>query len=205
MKVLLINGSPHEFGCTYTALKEVANKLNEEDIQTEIYFLGNKPIQSCTACGSCRNTKKCIFNDQVNEVIDKASEVDGLIIGSPVHYAAASGMITAFMDRLFYASNAYSYKPGAAITVARRAGTVSAFDQLNKYFTINNMPIVSSQYWNMVFGNTPEEVLKDEEGMQIMQTLGLNMAWLLKSIEAGKKAGLQSPLVKKKARTNFIR
>lgn len=205
MKVLLINGSPHEFGCTYTALKEVANKLNEEDIQTEIYFLGNKPIQSCTTCGSCRNTRKCIFNDQVNEVIAKAQEVDGLIVGSPVHYAAASGMITAFMDRLFYASNAYSYKPGAAVTVARRAGTVSAFDQLNKYFTINNMPVVSSQYWNMAFGNTPEEILMDEEGMQIMRTLGLNMAWLLKSIEAGKKAGLQSPSAEKRARTNFIR
>jgi len=205
MKVLLINGSPHEFGCTYTALKEVANKLNEEDIQTEIYFLGNKPIQSCTACGSCRNTGKCIFNDQVNEVIAKAQEIDGLIVGTPVHYAAASGMVTAFMDRLFYASNAFSYKPGAAVAVARRAGTVSAFDQLNKYFTINNMPVVSSQYWNMAFGNTPEEILKDEEGMQIMRTLGLNMAWLLKSIAEGKKAGLQYPSVEKKARTNFIR
>jgi multimeric flavodoxin WrbA len=146
------------------------------------------------------------FNDDtVNIALEKAKDVDGFIFGSPVHYAGASGVITSFLDRFFYAGSSFQYKPGAAIVSCRRGGATAAFDQLNKYFTISNMPIVSSQYWNMVHGNTPEEVVQDLEGMQIMRTLGKNMAWLLKSIEAGKKAGVSLPKKEEKVRTNFIR
>lgn len=207
MKVLIINGSPHQYGCTYTALQEVAKALNEDGVETEIYFLGNRPFQSCTACGGCRKNDpaRCVFDDQVNEILDKADQIDGLIIGSPVHYAAASGIITAFMDRLFYVNSAFSFKPGAAVVSCRRGGNLTAFDQLNKYFTINNMPVVSSSYWNIVYGNTPEEVMKDLEGLQTMRNLGHNMAWMLKVIASGKAQGLIHPNPEKQFRTNFIR
>ncbi|GHV72656.1 FMN reductase [Bacteroidia bacterium] len=206
MRVLLINGSPHEKGCTYTALSEVAQALNAEGVETEIYHLGSKPMQGCTACGSCRKLKKCVFEDQVNEIIEKAKTMDGFIFGSPVYYSGVNGTMTAFLNRLFYAgSSHFAYKPGAAVVSARRAGTTATLDQLNKYFTISNMPVVSSQYWNMVHGNTPDEVRQDLEGMQIMRTLGRNMAWLLKSIEAGKQAGLTRPEAEQRIGTNFIR
>lgn len=208
MKVLLINGSAHKNGCTYTALSEVAKALEKENIETEIFHIGNLPIRGCTGCGNCSKTDsgKCIFNDDtVNIVLEKAKEADGFIFGSPVHYAGASGMITSLLDRVFYAGKDFAYKPGAAVVSCRRAGSTAALDQLNKYFTISNMPVVSSQYWNMVHGNSPEEVKQDLEGMQIMRTLGKNMAWLLKSIETGKKAGITLPEKEKKARTNFIR
>ncbi|OOM76855.1 iron-sulfur flavoprotein [Clostridium puniceum] len=207
MKVLLINGSPKVKGCTYTALTEIAKELEKENIEAEIFHVGNKPVRGCMACGGCYKTNGvCVFNDDtVNEALEKAKEADGFIFGSPVHYAAASGAITSFLDRFFYAGNSFQYKPGAAIVSCRRGGSTAAFEQLNKYFTISNMPVVSSQYWNMVHGNTPEEVKQDLEGMQTMRTLGKNMAWLLKSIQAGKEAGISLPEKESRAVTNFIR
>jgi multimeric flavodoxin WrbA len=208
MKVLLVNGSAREKGCTYTALAEAAGALEKQGVQTEIFHIGKKPISGCLACGSCRKTGKCFMNDPVNEFLEKAAEADGFIFGSPVHFAAASGMLTSFMDRVFYSnmrSKLFAYKPAAAVVSARRGGTTAAFDQINKYFTISNMPVVSSQYWNMVHGNTPEEVKQDLEGMQIMRTLGNNMAWLLKSIAAGKAAGVPLPEKEAPQMTNFIR
>lgn len=207
MKVLLINGSPKAKGCTYTALTEVARELEKENIETEIFHIGNKPIRGCMGCGGCTTSNKCVFNDDsVNEAIEKAKTCDGFIFGSPVHYAAASGTLTSFLDRVFYASGkSFAYKPGAAIVSCRRGGATAAFEQLNKYFTISNMPVVSSQYWNMVHGNTPEEVKQDLEGMQTMRVLGRNMAWLLKSINAGREAGVNLPEKENRVATNFIR
>ncbi len=208
MKVLLINGSPKVKGCTYTALCEVAKELEKENIQTEIFHVGNKPIRGCMACGGCSKdgSSKCAFDDDtVNIALEKVKEVDGFIFGSPVHYAGASGQITSFLDRFFYAGDDFQYKPGAAIVSCRRGGSTAAFEQLNKYFTISKMPIVSSQYWNMVHGNTPEEVKQDLEGMQTMRTLGKNMAWLLQCIDAGKKSGVSLPEEEQRAITNFIR
>lgn len=206
MKVLLVNGSPRIKGCTYTALQEVANTLNQQGIETEIFQVGAKPICGCIGCGVCSKTGKCFMNDVVNEFVEKAASADAFVFGSPVHYAAASGSITSFLDRAFYSGGSvFADKPGAAVVSCRRGGATATFDQINKYFTICNMPIVSSQYWNMVHGNTPEEVVQDEEGMQTMRTLGSNMAWLLKCIEAGKKAGIAMPVREEKLRTNFIR
>ncbi len=214
MKVILVNGSPHKEGCTYTALTEVEKELKAEGIETEIFWLGTKPISGCLGCGACcrkgQNGEKpsglCVINDIVNEFTEKAKEADGFIFGSPVHYAALSGALTSFMDRAFYGKGAiYRYKPAAGIVSARRGGTTAAFDQINKYFTISSMPVVSSKYWNMVHGNTPEQVRQDEEGMQIMRELGRNMAWLLKCIEAGRAAGIEAPVKEKPVMTNFIR
>lgn len=207
MKVLLINGSPKEKGCTFTALSEVAKTLKEEGADTEIYHIGSGPVQGCTACGKCMDgSRQCVFNDGVNEILKKVDVIDGLVIGSPVHYASAGGAISSFLDRLFYASaGAFAYKPGAAVVSARRAGTTAALDQLNKYFAITRMPMVTSQYWNMVHGHKPEDVLQDLEGMQIMRVLGRNMAWMLKCFEAGKKAGIDLPKPEPRAITNFIR
>ena len=194
MKVLLINGSPNKQGCTFTALSEVAKSLNAEGIETEIFHLGTKAIRGCIGCNQCANNRCSYTADIVNEALEKAEGADGYIFGSPVHYAAASGAITSFLDRFFYAAGAmHAYKPGAAVVTCRRGGASSALDQLNKYFTIRNMPVVSSKYWNMLYGTTPEEILNDKEGLEIMQQLGKNMAWLLKSIEAGKKAGVCQP------------
>lgn len=205
MKVLLVNGSPHEKGCTYTALKEVEKALNENGVQTEIYWVGNKPLSGCLGCAKCRELGKCVLGDKVNDFALKAAEADGFVFGSPVHYAHAGGMITAFMDRLFYSGGKHlAYKPAAAIASSRRAGGPATVDMLNKYFTISNMPVVSSNYWNDVHGNTPEEVLKDEEGLQTMRILGNNMAWLLKCIALGKEQGIE-PKKEVKIRTNFIK
>jgi len=211
MKVLLVNGGPHKEGCTYTALNEISKTLNEENIETEIFWVGNKPIAGCIACGGCKTKGKCVFDDTVNEFLEKAKEADGFVFGTPVHYAAASGAITSFMDRAFYSascsgnSKIFKYKPAASISSARRAGTTATYDQLNKYFGINEMPIISSRYWNMVHGNTPEEVRKDLEGMQIMRILARNMSYFLKCIEAGKKSGIELPKIEKIEKTNFIR
>ena len=206
MKVLLINGSPHKEGCTYTALDVVAKSLQEEGVETEIFQIGNKPVAGCMGCGACKKLGKCRFDDVVNECAEIAKQADAIIIGSPVHYASASGMATSFMDRLFYSSGgAYKYKLGAVVASARRAGTTATLDQLTKHFSISNMPLVNSCYWNMVHGNTPEEVKQDLEGMQIMRTLGKNMAWMLKCVEAGKKAGINHPEPEAKIKTNFIR
>lgn len=211
MKVILVNGGPHKEGCTYTALNEVAKTLNEEGIETEIFWVGNKPISGCIACKSCVKNGKCVFDDVVNEFVEKAKDVDGFIFGSPVHYAGATGAITSFMDRVFYSASQagkadrFLFKPAATVISARRAGTTATYDQLNKYFGINQMPIISSRYWNMVHGATPDDVKQDEEGMQIMRILGRNMAYYLKCIEAGKEKGIQLPKQEKTNFTNFIR
>ena len=206
MKVLLVNGSPHAQGCTYTALCEVAAALEKQGIETELFQVGTKPISGCLGCGVCIKTGKCVIDDVVNEFVEKAKDADGFVFGSPVHFANASGAITSFMDRAFYGKGAvYANKPAAAVMSCRRGGATATLDQLNKYFTISNMPIVSSQYWNMVHGNTPDEVRQDAEGMQTMRTLGINMAWLLKCIEAGKAAGIAMPEREAKVATNFIR
>ncbi len=206
MKVLLINGSPNKNGCTYTALAEIEKELNKNNIETEIFQIGNKPIRGCTACGKCSGNR-CIFNDDVvNEALEKCENIDGFIVGSPVYYASANGAVVSLLDRMFYAGGSLlKYKPAAAIASARRAGTTTTLDILNKYFTISCMPIVSSQYWNMVHGNNPDEVKQDLEGFQIMRTLGKNMAWLLKCIESGKENGINIPEQEQKQRTNFIR
>ncbi len=206
MKVLLINGSPNACGCTYTALSEIAKTLDKHAIDSEIYHIGTKPIAGCIACGKCKSGEPCIFDDGLNEIAARLDEFDALIVGAPIYYAGPSGQSTAFLDRLFYSSaGKLSGKPGAAIVSCRRGGASAGFDRLLKYFSINSMPIVTSQYWNQVHGNTPEEVIRDEEGMQTMRTLGENMAWLLKCIEAGKKAGVAEPAKEPRLRTNFIR
>lgn len=209
MKVLLVNGGPHKEGCTYTALTEVANELNSEGIETEIFWIGVKPVSGCIACRKCVENGKCVFDDVVNEFAEKCKQADGFIFGSPVHYAGATGAITSFMDRLFYSTsrqiNLFKLKPTACVVSARRAGTTATFDQINKYFAMNQMPIISSRYWNMVHGSSPDDVKKDEEGMQIMRILGRNMAYYLKCQEAGKKAGIQIPEQEPTIFTSFIR
>jgi multimeric flavodoxin WrbA len=206
-KVLLINGSPHEKGCTYTALAEASSVLAKHGIETEIMWIGNKPVSGCIACGSCAGTGVCVFgDDKVNYVVSELDTIDGLIIGTPVYYASASGQITSFCDRLFYtAGRRMAGKLAATVVSCRRGGASAAFDQINKYFTMSNMPVVSSQYWNQVHGSHPSDVEKDEEGLQTMRTLAENMAWLLSCIEAGKKAGIEKPVYEPHLWTNFIR
>jgi multimeric flavodoxin WrbA len=210
MKVLLVNGSPHEKGCTFTALEEVGKTLNAEGIETEIFHVGTKPLSGCIACKNCQKTGHCVFSDRVNDFLNIAGDADGFVFGSPVHYAAATGAITSFLDRAFYTDlqsgkQSFYLKPAAAIVSARRAGTTATFDQLNKYFTISEMPVISSRYWNMVHGATPEDVKKDLEGLQTMRVLARNMAWFLKCKEAGIKAGVPFPEREENIFTNFIR
>ena len=210
MKVLLLNGSPHERGCTHRALLEVGKSLEAEGIQTAFFWIGKAPIIGCQGCGGCAKAGKCVFSDGVNDFVAFAKEADGFVFGAPVHYAAAAGGITAFLDRAVYSASSagaqvFRLKPAAAIVSARRAGTTAALDQLNKYFTISQMPIISSRYWNMVHGNTPAEVEQDLEGMQVMRFLGRNMAYFLKCIEAGRKAGVPLPREEGRIATNFIR
>ena len=203
MKVLLINGSPHKEGCTFTALTEIKNQFEKEGIDSEIFWIGNKPVRGCIACMKCgHGNSKCAFDDDcANEIIDKIIEADGLIVGSPVYYSGPNGALCAILDRVFYAGNRnFVFKPAAAVVSCRRGGASASFDRLNKYFTISNMPIVSSQYWNSVHGNTPEEVKQDLEGLQIMRILAKNMAWMLKSIENN-----DLPELEEKIATNFIR
>ena len=205
MKVLLINGSPNEHGCTYTALSETAETLQKHGIDTEILYLGKKPVAGCIACGKCRETGKCVFDDKVNEVIDKLDSIDAIVVGSPVYYAGPSGQLTAFLDRLFYSGGGrMAGKLGASVVSCRRGGASAAFDRLNKYFTISSMPVVSSQYWNQVHGFMPEDVRKEGEGLQTMRTLGENMAWLLKCIEAGREKGISLPEYEERIATHFI-
>jgi multimeric flavodoxin WrbA len=212
MKVLLFNGSPHKQGCTYTALEEIAKTLQEEGIESEIYQIGIKPIGACRACYACAKLGKCVIdNDDVNNFIEYAKDFDGFIFGSPVHYASACGGVTAFLDRAFFSvfasgrGDIFMHKPGAAIASARRAGTTATLDQLNKYFTITQMPIISGRYWNMVHGASAEEVKQDLEGMQNMRILARNMAWHLKCKEAAEKAGIPMPKKEETVYTNFIR
>ena len=205
MNVLLINGSPHKEGCTYTALNEVAQTLNKEGIDTEIIHVGNKDIRGCIACRKCAETGKCVFNDIVNETAPKFAACDGIVIGSPVYYASANGTLISFLDRLFFSSHIdKSMKVGASVVSCRRAGNTATFDELNKYFTISSMPVVSSQYWNLIHGGRAEEASQDLEGLQTMRSLGRNMAFLIKSIELGKgQFGL--PEKEPAIFTNFIR
>ena len=198
MKVLMVNGSPNEHGCTFTAMSEAAAELNAEGIGTDFYWLGNQPVNGCIGCYQCAKKKKCVFEDRVNEFTDLAAEYDGFIFGSPVYYAGMNGNLKSFMDRVFFSASArdphpFRFKPAAAVVSARRAGATSACLQITKYFLHQQMPVVSSRYWNLVYGGTPEEVRQDVEGMQIMRYLGRNMAWMLKLKEAGEKAGIKEP------------
>ncbi|MGI6719172.1 MAG: flavodoxin family protein [Bacteroidales bacterium] len=206
MKVLLINGSPKKDGCTYTALNECAKTLNKNGVETEILYLGKDPIAGCIACGSCKKSGYCFRKDIVNKTQEKLNEIDGIIIGSPVYFSGPTGQLISFLDRLFYSSGStMEGKLGASVVACRRGGASATFELLNQYFTIKKMPIVSSQYWNSVHGNTPEEVQQDEEGLQTMRVLGQNMAWLLKCIENGKKNNIELPKYEPKLKTNFIR
>ncbi len=205
-KVLLINGSPNEFGCTYTALKEMIDVFNKNGIETELVYLGKAPIAGCIACGKCHVDGECVFNDKVNELMSRMDSFDGIVVGSPVYYAGPAGQLCAFLDRLFYSScGKMTGKLAASVVSCRRGGATAAFDRLNKYFGISNMHTVGSQYWNQVHGNTPDQVKKDEEGLQTMRTLAMNMVYLLKATEAAKASDVPLPEYEKKIRTNFIR
>ena len=212
MKVLLVNGSPHNNGTTFTALKEVEKSLQAEGIQTEMFWIGNKPISGCIGCMTCAKLGKCVIdNDTVNQFVLKAKEADGFIFGTPVHYAAMSGLMTSFMDRVFYSASCsgnkeiFAFKPVSSVICARRAGATATYDQINKYFGISQMPIISTRYWNMAFGKNGEEVKKDEEGMQALRMLGKNMSYYLKCIEAGNEKGIKKPEQEVVKFTNFIR
>lgn len=205
MKVLLINGSPHQDGCTNFALETIKTQLKEEGVEADIIQVGHLQIHGCIACGVCHKGSKCVFDDIVNEVALKVKEYDGLIVGSPVYYASPNGTLISFLDRLFYSNKEFAFKPAAAITSARRAGTTSSMEVINKYFSIMQMPIISSSYWNMVHGNNKEEAMQDKEGIQTMQNLAKNMAWILKSIKAAEKEGITHHKDEKIIRTNFIR
>ena len=206
MKVILVNGGPHKDGCTNRALEEVKKTLEESEVETGIFWIGNKPISGCLGCNGCSKTGKCVIDDKVNEFLDKAKEADGFIFGTPVHFAAMSGMLSSFMDRVFYGrGKLFENKVAAGVVSCRRGGATAAFDEINKYFLMTNMIVVGSQYWNMVHGSKKEDVEKDEEGLQTMRTLGKNIAWLLKSIEAGRKQGIELPKKEEVIRTNFIR
>ena len=205
MKVLLVNGSPNKNGTTNRALEEVGKALRENGIETEMFWIGIKPIIGCTGCSKCFKSKRCIYNDVVNEFLEKVEECDGFVFGTAVHFAGVNGSMNSFMDRAFYGKgNLFKEKVAAGIACCRRAGTIGAFDRLNKYFSYSCMPIVSSNYWNGVFGFNADDAEKDLEGLQTMRLLGNNMAWLLKCIELGKKNGVNFPEMEKKILTNYI-
>ena len=207
MKVLLINGSPHPKGTTYTALSEVARTLEQEGIETEIFHIGNGAVHGCLGCRQCARLGRCIYDDDpVNTIAEKAKTADGFVFGAPVHYAGPAGIMHAILDRVFYSNaGAFAFKPGAAVVCCRRGGATAAFDSLNKYFTIADMPVVPSQYWNMVHGANAEDALQDAEGLQTMRTLGHNMAWMLKCFAAGREQGVPLPEKEPRVWTNFIR
>ena len=210
MKVLLVNGSPHKEGCTYTALCTVSGALNQNGIDTDMFWIGNKPLSGCIACRKCTEHNRCVFSDSVNEFLDIAGDYDGFIFGSPVHWGGASGAITSFLDRAFYADlngngRRFLLKPAAAVLSSRRAGTTAAWDQMNKYFGLMQMPIITSRYWNMVHGTTPDEVRQDLEGIQTLELLGHNMAYFLKCREVGRNLGIPLPPQGPFVYTNFIR
>lgn len=196
-KILLINGSPHQFGCTYTALKVVAASLDKNGVDTDFFWIGNKPVAGCIACKSCVETHRCVQNDIVNSFLDIVDNYDGFVFGSPVYFASATGAFTAFLDRAFY-SGIYRTgrlvgKPAACVVSCRRAGSSAALDQLNKYVTISGMLLVSAKYWNMVHGNTPEQVLTDAEGINNLNFLGDNMSWVVKALQCAKNNGILPP------------
>ncbi len=205
MKVLLVNGSPHREGCVYTSLKEIANQLEKNGVESEIFWIGNQPVRGCIACRQCRkaDASGCAFQDQLyTDFVEKMKSSDGIVIGSPVYYAGPNGSLCAILDRVFFAAgDVFASKPAACIVNCRRGGASAAFDRLNKYFTINRMPVVSSQYWNSTHGTTPDEVRRDREGLQIMRTLADNMAWLLK---VSRESKLELPPKEEWTPTNFI-
>lgn len=205
MNVLLINGSPHEKGTTFRALSEVAKEINNNGIETEILCVGKENVSGCVVCGACAKTGKCVKNDIVNVIIDKIEQADGLIVGSPVYYASLNGTLKAILDRVFFGKKNFAFKPAAAVAVARRAGTTATLDIINKYFMISNMPVVSSQYWNMVFGSNGTQAEEDFEGLQTMRTLGKNISWLIKCIKLGKDNGIDLPKIEEKVKTNFVK
>ncbi|MCL2807792.1 MAG: flavodoxin family protein [Coriobacteriia bacterium] len=208
MKVLLVNGSAHEEKCTFTALQQVGKGLADGGVDTEMVWLGTDPIKPCIACGACNETRRCAFGktDGVNALIEALGAADALVVGSPVYYAGINGSLKSVLDRVFFAAGStMAYKPAAAVVSARRAGTTVALDQILKYFLISQMPVVSSFYWSMVHGFSAEQVMQDEEGVQCAYQLGANMAWLLKSIEAGRAAGIVPQPPEERAWTNFIR
>jgi multimeric flavodoxin WrbA len=208
MKVLIINGSPNEKRCTYTALEQVIAGLADGGVESELVWLGKSPVKPCIGCGACDTTQRCAFGaqDGINDLIEKGIAADGLVIGSPVFYAGINGSLKSTLDRMFFAAGStFAHKPGGAVVSARRAGTTSALEQLNKYFIISQMLLVGSLYWPMVHGQATEQVIQDEEGMQTAWQLGANIAWLLKSLEAGRAAGILPVIPKERAWTNFIR
>ncbi len=211
MKVMLVNGSPHKSGATKRALDEIANTLEAEGIEVGRFWVGNKPLSGCLGCGYCgTHGGECVCHDAVNEFNALAASYDGYIFGTPVHYAAASGALTSFMDRSFYSQASggldfYPLKPAASVVVARRGGCASTFDQINKYFTILQMPIISATYWNMVYGANADDAEQDAEGLRTMRVLAHNMAYFLRCREAAQAAGVALPPVEPPARTNFIR
>ncbi len=208
LKVLLVNGSPHKDGCVHTALSEIATTLKAEGVESDIFWVGNQPVAGCIGCGACVGKRRCFRDDKVNEFVKIMDEYDGFVFGTPVHYAAASGAMTSFLDRVFmideYNGDHFAGKPAAAAT-CRRSGATAALDQMNKYMADCNMPIVPSQYWNVVHGNTPDEIRRDIEGLQTMRTLARNMAWLLKCIATGREHGIEFPTHEQHTMTNFIR
>ena len=206
MKVLLVNGSPHEKGATYAAMTVIAEALANEGVESEIFWIGNEAVGGCLGCGYCRKEKKCVRGDRVNDLTVRLAEFDGFVFGSAVHYAASTGALSSFMDRLFYMNSfAMRMKPAAAIVSCRRGGATAAFDEINKYFTISEMPIVSSNYWNQIHGSNAEEAMQDIEGVQTMKILGRNMAYMVKALAAAKEAGIVPAEREKKTLTNFIR
>ncbi len=203
-KVLLINGSPHPNGCTYTILREISNTLISCGIDGEIYQVGRQPVQDCLGCGSCKKNGRCVVDDGVNEIGKRLNEIDGIVVGSPVYFSGNAGQIGSFLDRLFYTYYPMmAGKVGASVVSCRRSGSTAALERLNQYFLYSNMIVVGSQYWNQVHGHTPEEVRQDLEGMQIMRNLARNMAWILKSIECGRNAGVELPIREKRLRTSI--
>ncbi|MBR0224751.1 MAG: flavodoxin family protein [Thermoguttaceae bacterium] len=210
MKVLLINGSPHKNGSTNVALEEVAATLREEGVETTIFQLGPEPVSGCRGCSACSKLGKCVINDKVNEFMELAKDFDGYIVGAPVHYGSSAGNIASFLDRVFFVNfcanrRIFEHKPGAAVVVARRSGTTATLDQLNKYFSITQMPVISGRYWNMVHGKNADDVGKDLEGMQNMRILARNFAWHLKCRKAAEDAGIPMPKEEEVVFTNFIR
>ncbi len=207
MKVLLYNGSPRKNGCTYLALSEIAKVLAQEGIDSEILQLGGTPVRDCTGCGGCMGKGECVFSDDaVNGWIAKAGEADGFVFGSPVYFAHPAGQLLSAMDRMFYAGgDAFRHKPAAAVVTARRAGTTASLDAIQKHFTDAQMPVVSSTYWNMVFGPSPELAEQDQEGLQTMRNLARNLAWLLRCIAAGRERGIMPPAAEAQAWTSFNR
>ena len=209
MKVLMLNGSPHKNGCTNAALEVIASELKAQGVESEIVWLGNGPVRGCIGCCGCRRNGKdrCVFDDDgVADIAEKFKEADGYIFGAPVHYASPNGATVSALDRIFYSAGKYmQFKPAAAIVSARRAGTTASYDVLNKYIGINNMLMVPATYWNMVHGNTPEEVMQDKEGVSVMRAIGSNMAWMLKLPASAKGTDLEKPVIIPKEKTNFIR